>query len=118
MAAEARCRTGWRRTTWPSSTDDDLLSFLIFDDEEELSRWAEICIQAFEDLDMKANIGKLELLVMAYGPGAKAINDKVAKGKFVVKVRQAEVKAKLVAKYLGAQTAVDGTATGMVNDRL
>ena len=39
---------------------DDLISLLLFDRVEDLERWVEQVLEAFEEVGMKANISKLE----------------------------------------------------------
>ena len=44
---------------------DDMLSFLVYDTEEEVEIWATKVVECFETLEMKANVSKLEIMVVA-----------------------------------------------------
>ena len=49
--------------------DNDMLSFLVYDTEDEVEVWATRVIECFEKIEMKASASKLEIMVVAWGKG-------------------------------------------------
>ena len=49
----------------------DMLSFLVYDTEEEVEIWATKVVECFETFEMKGNVSKLEIMLIAWGKGSK-----------------------------------------------
>ena len=60
---------------------DDMLSFLVYDTEEEVEIWSTKVIECFEMFEMRANVSKLEIMVVAWCKGSKPILRRVARGR-------------------------------------
>ena len=97
---------------------DDMPSFLVYDTEEEFEVWATKVIECFEIFQMKANVSKLEIMVVAWGKGSKSISRRVARGRLKFNVRGITIKATTSAKYLGTKIAVKASSQKEVNARV
>ena len=97
---------------------DDMLSFLVYDTEDEVEVWATRVIECFEILEMNANVSKLEITVVAWGKGSKPITRKVARGRLKFSVRGITMKATRSAKYLGTKIDVRASSQKEVNARV
>ena len=80
---------------------DDLLSFLIFKSWEHLTGWIQAVIEVFEANHLKANVGKLEILLEAVGHGNARTNREFSDGKVVITVEGHKLVPKKKATYLG-----------------
>ena len=72
---------------------DDMLSFLVYDTDDEVEEWASKVIECFEKFEMKANVSNLEIMVVAWSTGSKPITRQVARGRLKFKVRGITIKA-------------------------
>ena len=92
----------------------DMVSFLVYDTEEEVEVWATRVIECFETFEMKVNVSKLEIMVVALGKGSKPISRKVARGRLKFNVRGITIKA----KYMGTKIDVKASSQKEVNARV
>ena len=97
---------------------DDMLSFLVNDTEEDVEVWATRVIKCFETFDMKANVSKLEIMMVAWGMVSKPISRKVARGRLKFNVRGITIKATTSAKYLGTKIDVKASSQKELNARV
>ena len=97
---------------------DDMLSFLVYDTEEEVEVWATRVIECFETFEMKANVSKLEIMVVAWGKGSKPISREVARGRLKFNVRGITIKATTSVKYLGTKIDVKASSQKEVNAKV
>ena len=67
---------------------------------------------------MKANVSKLEIMVVAWGKGPKPISKRVARGRLKFNVRGITIKATTSAKYLGTRVDVKASSQKEVNARV
>ena len=109
-------KSGWTSRRWRSS--DDMLSFLVNDTEEDVEVWATRVIKCFETFDMKANVSKLEIMMVAWGMVSKPISRKVARGRLKFNVRGITIKATTSAKYLGTKIDVKASSQKELNARV
>ena len=97
---------------------DDMLSFLTYGTEEEVEAWATKVVECFEIFEMKANVSKLEILVVAWGKGSKPISRRVARGRLKFNVRVITIKATTSAKHLGTKIDMKASSQKEVNARV
>ena len=57
----------------------NMLSFLVYDTEDEVDVLATWVVECFEMFEMKANVSKLEIMVVAWGKGSEPITRQVAR---------------------------------------
>ena len=89
---------------------DDMLSFLVYDADDEEELWATRVIECFEIFEMKANVSKLEILVAVLCRRSKPITRQVARGRLMFCFRGITIKATKAAKHLGAKIDVGASA--------
>ena len=97
---------------------DDMLSFLVYDTDDEVEEWASKVIECFEMFEMKAYVSNLEIMVVAWSTGSKPITRQVARGRLKFKVRGITIKAATSTKYLGTRIDVVSSSQKEVNARL
>ena len=85
-----------RKKKWLDASEvtfvDDMLSFLVCDTEDEFEVLATRVIECFEVFEMKANVGKLEIMVAAWDTGSKPTTRQVARGRLKFSVRRITIK--------------------------
>ena len=97
---------------------DDLLSFLVFKSWEHLTGWIQAVIEVFEANHLKANVGKLEILLEAVGHGNARTNREISAGKVVITVSGHKLVLKKKATYLGVCLDISGSVTGEIDERV
>ena len=97
---------------------DDLLSFLIFKSWEHLTGWIQAVIEVFEANHLKANVGKLEILLEAVGHGNARTNREINAGKMVITVGGHKLVPKKKATYLGVCLDISGSVAGEIDERM
>ena len=97
---------------------DDLLPFLIFKSWEHLTGWIQAVIEVFEANHLKANVGKLEILLEAVGHGNARTNREINAGKMVITVGGHKLVLKKKATYLGVCLDISGSAAGEIDERM
>ena len=97
---------------------DDLLPFLIFVSWEHLTGWIHAVIEVFEANHLKANVGKLEILLEAAGRGNARANRVISAGKVEIKIRGHKQVPKKKAVYLGVCLDISGSVAGETDERM
>ena len=97
---------------------DDILSFLIFRSWEHLTGWIQEVIEVFETNHLKANVGKLEVLLEAVGHGNARMNREISAGKVEIMVGGHRLVPKKKAVYLGVSLNNCGSVAGEIEERM